>query len=138
VDLTGIRNALAQQITDKTGLRAEGQPRDSVVPPVALVLPGSPLVTYGVTMDGSAAVSLAVLILVTDAPGAEMSQAMLDGYLGIGAGESGSVVEAILADPSLGGAVNWCQPVTIGRYGRVQWAAVDYFGASVNFTVGAI
>jgi hypothetical protein len=138
MDLTAIREALASQITGKTGLRAEGQARDSVSPPCAVVMPGNPLAVYGDTMDGAATINLAVMILVSDAPGAERSQSLLDAYLGIGAGEPGSVIEAIVADPSLGGTVQWCQPVTVSQYGRLTWGGVDYFGARLSVSVGSI
>ena len=49
MDLTAIHNAVADAITKGTGLRADGQARDQVTPPCAVVLPGQPYLTYGVS-----------------------------------------------------------------------------------------
>jgi hypothetical protein len=141
-DLTAIRNALAAQITAQTGLRAQAQVRDQVSPPVALVLPGSPLITYGATLDGggipeAVTITLAVIVLISDAAPTEKVQRALDAYLGIGAGEVTSIAAAIMADNSLGGVVHWCIPLAISTYGRIEYSSVDYFGARLNVQVGA-
>ena len=44
MDLTAVRNKLADNITLFTGLRAEGQARDTVSPPCAVIIPGQPFV----------------------------------------------------------------------------------------------
>lgn len=137
-DLTSIRQALASQITNKTGLRAEAAPRDQVSPPVALVMPGNPLISYADDMSGSVTIALAVLIVVSDAPPVSMSQQWLDGWLGVVTGVTASIPAAIAADPTLGGVVQWCQPVSAGSYGRVEIGGVGMFGARLNLTVGAI
>lgn len=137
-DLTTIRNAIAAQITSHTGLRALGQARDSISPPVAVVMPGDPLVTFGKTTDGTADMNLFIVIALSDAPPVEKTQRALDAYLGIGSGQSVSVAAAILADPTLGGHVHFAEPTTVRRYGRVEWAGVEYFGAIVDLVVGII
>jgi hypothetical protein len=138
MDLVTVTDALAAQITQWTGLRALGQARDSVTPPCAVILPGSPVITYGNTMDEALSMNLMVLLIISDAAPVEMTQRALDTYLGIGAGEGESVPAAILKDPSLGGVVHWCEPVTASNYGRIDYAGVTYFGARINVTVGAI
>lgn len=137
VDITVYRNALAAQITAQTTLRAQAEVKDQVSPPIALVLPGSPLITYGATMDGAATIGLAVVLLLSDAAPTEKVQRALDVYLGIGSGEGQSIAGAIMSDTSLGGTVDWCIPLAVTTYGRVEYAAQIYFGARLNCQVGA-
>lgn len=137
-DLTAIRNALGAQITAVTGLRCDAQARDMVNPPCAVVLPGTPLLKYGDTMDGALSISLAVALIISDAAPVEKTQRALDAYLGIGEGETGTLPAAILEDTTLGGTVDWVEPLTVTQYGRLEYNGVTYFGARLNLTLGAI
>jgi hypothetical protein len=137
-DVTAIRQALAAQIAAGTGLRAEAEPRDQVTPPVALILPGNPFLTYGQTMDEALGMGLIVLFLISDAPPVDQTQRAMDSYLSIGTGEIESIAAAILKDPTLGGHVHWCEPVSVTNYNRVDYAGQQYFGSRLNVTVGAI
>lgn len=146
-DLVAITNALAAQITQFTGLRAYGQARDQASPPCAVVLPGQPFLDYSVTMSpvmgpgggaGAVNLNLVVLLIISDAAPVEKTQRALDAYLGVGAGETGSVPSAIMADPTLGGAVHFCEPVSADRYGRIDYGGVTYFGARIMVQAGAI
>lgn len=147
-DLTSIRNALAAQLTAQTGVRAMGQVKDQVSPPVALVLPGNPLIIYGETMadarvmggpgqGGELTINLAITLLLSDAAPTEKVQRALDAYLGVGSGETQSLAGAILVDPTLGGVVEWAMPTAVTTYGRIEYAAETYFGARINVSVGA-
>ena len=140
MDMTAIRNALAAQITAHTGLRCDGQARDQVTPPCAVVLPGSPFIQYGQTLDETVNFSLIVLLIISDAAPVEMTQRALDAYLGIthGDGSATSVPAAILKDPTLGGTCHFCEPVSVSQYGRLDYASVGYFGSRINLTGGAI
>jgi hypothetical protein len=137
-DLTAIRNALAAQITARTGLRTMAQVRDQVSPPVAVILPNNPLVTYGDTFEGAVTITLAVVLILSDAAPSEKVQRALDAYLGIGSGETESIAAAITYDNSLGGTVQWCVPLAVTTYGRIEYAGETYFGARLNVNVGAI
>jgi hypothetical protein len=139
-DLTAIRNALAAQIgLHCSGLRTMPQARGAVQPPVAVILPGRPLVpAYGQTMDGALEVKLDILIVISDAAPDERVQRALDVYLGIGTGESESIPNAIMADPTLGGVVHFCEPISAGSYGRIAYAGEEYFGARITCTIGTI
>jgi hypothetical protein len=147
-DLTAIRNALAAAITNGTGLRSNAQARDQITPPCAVVLPGQPLITYGDTMDsmpvmggthigGAVSINLVVLIIMSDAPLVEQVQRALDTYLGVGS-PGVSIPDAIESDQNLGGTVHWVQCVSAGRYGRLEYAGITYFGAAVNVNIGAM
>lgn len=136
-DLTAIRSRLAAQITAKTGLRCDGQARDQVSPPCAVVIPGSPYAVFGSTMDGALTVNLAVLVIIGDGPPAEQAQAQLDSWLGISPGGESSVPDAVMADTTLGGAVDFIEPVSIASYGRLEYAGVQLWGSKILFTAGA-
>ena len=139
-DLTDIRNALAAQITAYTGLRSEGQARDQITPPVAVVIPANPVVTYGATTDEAMTINLIVLLCISDAAPVEKTQRALDAYLGMDHGDGGeqSVPAAILKDTSLAGTCEFCEPISVSSYGRVEYNGVIYFGARVNVQIGAI
>lgn len=139
-DMTAIRNAIASAITTRTGLRADGQARDLINPPCAVVLPGQPYITYAATMDGALDFRFTVLVIMSDAAPVEQTQRALDTYLGVGSGTTTatSVPNAIEADPTLGGLLHILQVNTVGRYGRIEYAGVSYFGASLNLVAGGI
>jgi hypothetical protein len=137
-DITAIRTALASQIAAHTGLRAEADPKDQVSPPVALIVPGNPLVRFGETMDAAITISLSIALILSDAAPTDKTQRALDSYLGIGAGEETSMAAAIMTDISLGGTVHWCVPTTVTSYGRIEISGVIYFGARLGVSIGAI
>jgi hypothetical protein len=142
-DLLAIRTALADQLTSITGLRTMADARDSISPPVAIVLPGQPFVKFGDTAQGPSfpgalTVNLIILVIISDAPTLERSQKALDMYLGIGEGPAESIPNAIMNDPSLGGVVDYCEPTTVTNYGRIEYAGQQYFGARCGVTIGTI
>ena len=142
-DLSEIRAALAAQITEFTGLAAQADAPGSVNPPVAVVIPGQPIINYADTvnapgLDSAVTIMLIVLVIMSDAPPSDQVQRALDAYLGVGSGETVSIAQAINSDPSLGGVVHFCEPLTAGNYGRIDYAGGTYFGARVNVQVGAI
>ena len=140
MDLTAVRNKLADNITLFTGLRAEGQARDTVSPPCAVIIPGQPFINYADTMDGAVTVNLVVLLLISDAAPLEKTQRALDIYLGVDTDPSvgSSVPEAIEQDNRLGGLIHYIQAVTADNYGRVEYGGVTYFGARIKCLIGGI
>jgi len=137
-DLITLRNALASQITQYTGLRCDGQARDQVTPPCAVVIPGQPFIRYGTTMGECMAISLVVLLIISDAAPVEMVQRGMDAYIGVETtNPSVSIPEAILKDPTLGGIAEWCVPVTVSSYGRVEYGGIMYFGCRISLDIGA-
>jgi hypothetical protein len=137
--LSDIRNALGLRIATATGLRVLPEARDMISPPVAVIVPGQPIVTYGATMDGAFTVNLRILIAISDAAPDEKVQRALDAYLGIGtnAGAS-SIAGALQQDPTLGGVVHFAEALTAGNYGRVLYNDVTYFGARIDVQIGTI
>lgn len=139
-DLVAIRNALAASITLYTGLRTSGQAPDSVTPPCAVILPRDPLINYASTMDGAVDINLMVLLIISDAAPVDATQRALDTYLGVDQNPAvgSSVPEAIEENNTLGGLVHYIQAVSAGRYGRVDYGGVTYFGAQIAVVIGAI
>jgi hypothetical protein len=137
--LSDIRNALGTRIAAGTGLRVLPEARDMISPPVAVILPGQPIVTYGATLDGAFTVNLRVLIAISDAPPDEKVQRALDSYLGIGVNAgTGSIAGAIQEDPTLGGVVHFAVPLSASNYGRISYNDITYFGARMEVQVGTI
>lgn len=137
--LSDIRNALGARIAAGTGLRVLPEARDLISPPVAVILPGQPVVVYGDTMDGAFTVNLRVLIAISDAPPDEKVQRALDSYLGIGSGAgAGSIAGAIQQDPTLGGVVHYAEAISAGNYGRLSYNDITYFGARIEVQIGTI
>jgi hypothetical protein len=138
-DVSAIRVALANQITTVTGMRTLAEAKDQISPPVAVILPGQPFVTYGLTMDGAFSVNLRVLLIISDAGPNEKVQRALDAYLGSGSGVSASsIANALRADPTLGGVVHFAETISVGNYNRLEYAGLPYFGARLEVQIGAI
>jgi len=138
MDPNAIASALANTVAEGTGLRTSAQVKDTVNVPIAFVLPGNPFITYADTMDGAVKMSWAVVLLLSDAPPTDKVQRALNAYLGIGPGEGNSIPEALAANPTLGGVVEWCVPLAITSFNRVEWNSVIFFGGRLNVSVGAI
>ena len=137
-DVGSIRAALATFVSEVTGLRAFAEAKDQVSPPCIVILPGQPLITYGQTLDGAVGIGLRILLILSDAAPVEKVQRALDAYLGIGPGTtSSSIPAAIMDDPTLGGAVEWCEPLQVTSYNRIEYAGIQFFGARIDVTIGA-
>lgn len=137
-DVAAIRTALANQITAKTGLRTLPEAKDSISPPVAVILEGQPPIRYGITMDGCFTLNLRVLVALSDGAPTEKVQRALDAYLSMGAGEPESIAGAVQSDPTLGGLVHYAVPVAAGTPGRIEYAGIIFFGSRVDIEIGAV
>lgn len=153
MDLTSIRVALASQVQEYTGLATFPQLMDRVNPPVAFVLPHSTpravgrsmttrdmFVVFDETMasdgmSGAVTVNLEILVLLSEAAGIEREQRALDSFLGVGPSEGQSIIQAINADPTLGGLVEHCRVVGISSYGRVAASSLEFFGGRASVEV---
>jgi hypothetical protein len=132
-----VREALAAFITANiTGLRGLTDPGSIANPPVAVVLPAQgTYIDYTVALEhGVTEANLRVVILVSRAS-ERTAMPLLDGYLAP-YGPS-SIPAAILADPTLGGACDYCIPAEAIFSGEINWAGIDYFGAEIICRAGA-
>jgi hypothetical protein len=154
-NITAVRVALAAQIERLVypALRSLAEPEDSINPPVGIVMPGRPYLTYGTTLQGEtgflgdpaqgdsiASVDFALdyLIVLSHASTLERIEANLDAWLGF---ESDSVAvsvpAAVAADPTLGGVVDWCVPTTADPPGPLEWSGPAMFGTRIHFNFSA-
>lgn len=130
---------------------------DQINPPCAVIGPGRQYVSYATTLTGATGFggvlgggpstapasptdfNLDVIILLSKASTQERVEAALDQWLGMeNDGNAVSVAAAVLADPTLGGTVAWCEPVSADSPGPVTWNALEYFGTRVHFQLSAL
>lgn len=155
-NISAVRSALAAQIGRLAVpvLRAIPEPEDSINPPVGIVMPGRPYLTYGTTLQGetgflgqpvlgnqiaSVDFSLDFLIVLSHASTLGRIEQALDAWLGFEGGASAtvSVVAAVAADPTLGGVVDWCMPTSADPPGPLQWNGPEAFGTRIHFNFSA-
>ena len=132
-DVDAIANALANRLAT-TGLRAFPNAPGQVVPPAVIVIPNRPAVQFGVRMDGEVTVHLLAIVLLSAANDTS-------GQVGLNAivSSSGpkSICAAVQADPGLAGACEFSIVTQVATYGIVNYAGLDYIGASFIVECGA-
>jgi hypothetical protein len=147
-----IRTAMAAQIGNWAypALRSLPEPEDQINPPVGIVMPGRPYVNYVTTLQGSTGFmgstplsetnfSLDYLIILSHASTLERIEQNLDAWLGLeNDGIAVSVAAAVLADPTLGGTVRWCEPTTADPPGPLSWSGPEAFGTRIHFQLSAL
>lgn len=122
---SAIREGLRVRLATITGLTGYAKPKGTPVLPAGLVLPRQ--IAFDETMGrGSDLLNFEVLILVSLVT-ADMAAEDLDPYLA-GSG-SQSVKEAIEADATLAGAVEWTVVKGVTDYGDVEYSGKLYLGA---------
>jgi hypothetical protein len=144
-----IRTALAAQIQAQTGLTTVPRMPDQINPPMAAILPGLPYVKYGIALGEStiglpapvpvpAEINLVVCIFTSRAPSLERAQQSVDQYLGLEPSDTvKSIPLAIFADPTLGGVVEYCEPVQVHAYGDIEIAGQTYFQGRIAVALSA-
>ncbi len=144
-----VRAALANQIQLKTGLKMFSEQPDQVNPPCGAILPGSPYVKYGITIGQTSMnaplghqipvpceLNLVVAVYAARSPSLQRAQQTVDSYLGFFPNSSQvSIPMAILADPTLGGVVEYAEPMQVQAYGDVNIAGQDYFQGRITVLV---
>lgn len=128
-----VRVALANQIEEYTGLNSSYNMPNIVNPPQAVILPGnSRYVKYGVTLGEGAMhlptqipvpvqLDLVIAVFTSTAPGLDDAQDTVDKYLGLESVDGQmSIPMAIFQDPTLGGIVEYCEPIDVIAYGNIS------------------
>lgn len=147
-DFDDVTTALAAQIQNLTGLKMFSEMPDQINPPMGAILPGNPLVKYGITLGEGAMFSvnpipvptdynLVIGIFVSRAPSLQRAQKNVKEYLGLN-GDGPSVPRAILHDPTLGGLVEYCEPLTVTHFGELNVAGQDYFQGRITVAVSVV
>jgi len=127
--LSSIRQALSNTVDNVPNLRAFPTFQSQVNPPVAIITPQRGQMMTWDTEDGTVTYFLQIMLLVSYGEDAS-SQAAMDAFLdNTGAN---SVLGVLRADPSLGGQVSYCVPVSVSGYGTTEWAGSQYYGCSIG------
>lgn len=144
-----VRAALAAQIYAETGLVTKPRMPDQLTPPVCVILPGSPYAKYGITLGDptlampvgqqvpvATELNLRVAVFVSLAPSLERAQDAVDAYLGLEPSDTvTSIPLAILSDPTLGGAVEYAEPIDVVAYSTEEVAGQQYFRGMLRVNI---
>lgn len=140
-DINEIVTALAAQVQSYTGVQCLPYGADQVTPPSIWIMPKTPFARYGIVMDGGIPansltdLSLHALIIISRAQDIALVQSQLDGYLGRNTSVP-SVPDAISANPTLDGKVDYVVADQVEYYGPIEIAGQTYFSARIGLTVG--
>ncbi len=112
---------------------------DRLVPPAAVVIPGSPPVEYNISMGASTNASqlqrfnFEILVLAQRFY-AETAQDKLDGYVS----GSTSVYNAIAGDTTLGGTASDARVIRVADYGQIVVGEGEFMGMRLDLEVYAV
>lgn len=145
--LKAIRAALAAQLAANTGYDVRPYVPDSITPPMMAIVAGNPLAKYDVVMGdavmgevpgvGSKEYNLQVIVFLvrTDV---EQAQEDIDDLVD-GTGDvpgQYTIPQAIQADITLGGLVDYCEVIQVGTVGPIDVSGQTYFSARVLVEIG--
>lgn len=144
-----VRTALANQIQTVSKIKCSPRMPDTIEPPQAAILPGSPYAKYGVTLgEGTlhmplgqqmlvpTELNLRVAVFVSRAPSLDRSQALLDEWLGLESStDTVSIPMALMEDSTLGGIVEYCEPLEVLNYSNYAVAGQTYFMGMISVIV---
>jgi hypothetical protein len=111
INLRLIREAAAAQIAAGIGRRTTGYAYDNttITLPAVIIRPGAPYVTYHETFGDRCLVGIELEIEVVTSSADDVSAAIaMDDLLSPGLANNSSILEAVEADPTLGGTVGHC------------------------------
>lgn len=134
-NLKAIREALAAQLGELTGLDARPYVPNSVTPPMLAVKSAdSKYVDYGITIDGVQEYNFQIMILMSYASDTEDAQAAVDDLVDGATQENGmmTVPAAIEHDPTLGGVCHFVVAQDVAQVALVSISGQQYFCARVN------
>ena len=127
-----IRAALSSQIaTAITDLHCYPSPPGTIVVPAAVIRRRD--ITYDVTMDGVDDSTYGVNVFVAFG-NSEVAVIGLDAYLAPSG--ASSVVQAIHADPTLGGLVDFARVASAEGERVTNYAGIDYLSAELVVEIG--
>lgn len=122
LDLVAVRQALADQIADATGLRVYPVVPDVPEFPCATIDPGDPYLELNGTYTGTAGtlctVRLTISVYVSAASAWRDAQQQLDRFLSTGLAPDRCIYTAVESDRTLGGVVQTCVVTQVRGLGR--------------------
>ena len=133
-DYSAIRSGLRTRLaTSSTFLQVAATVPDSISPPAAVVMPGTPVVDYSASFNDALQRFIFKVVVFAQRFDEEANQTLLDGLLS----GSGSVRSLIAGDATLGGAAKTCQVVTADMYGLVEANETEFLGLELTVEVFA-
>lgn len=119
LDLQAIREALKAQLDEELArdINVYAYRPANPVPPYVAVISGDPYISYYETFASSAVGSLCDVqleLIIGQTADAISAQVFIDDLLSAGAGQTSSVIDALEADPTLGGVVATCIALRAG------------------------
>jgi hypothetical protein len=133
-DLGAVRTALAGVLGGIANLRVSPVFLAQVNPPAAVIMPNTAQPVRFDSLGGGVSFLLRVVLLVAYTEDAS-SQALMDGYLS--STGAASVEAAVAANPTLSGAVQFCNVDSYRGYGLGDWAGQQYLQAQIMLTAAA-
>lgn len=139
MDVRTIRDRLKTRLAAVSGLRAFDTIPDEIAPPAAVVAPdGDRFITYPETIKAGICTLRFRIVLIASAASSRTGQDDLDLLLSSGTGVSGSAVDALTADRTLGGAAQTLVVQAAEDYGRADIAGNQYWKADLVVEVTAV
>lgn len=148
-----IREALAAQLQEYTGLDSRTYVPDSVTPPMLALIAGNPLAKYDIVIGeqvmgdftgytegvGVKEYNLQILVILSRASSMEQAQEDLDDLVDGDVTDDGKlpIPQAVAIDTTLGGIVDFCVVTSVAQVGPVDISGVTYFSGRVNVNIGA-
>jgi len=133
-DLAAIRQALATALGGIAGLRVSPIFQAQINPPAAIIMPQPQQVLRFDALGGADSYLLRIVLLGSYTEDAS-SQSLMDSYLA--SSGSSSIAAALAANPTLSGAVDYCNMDSVRGYGLMDWAGQQYLGAQILLTAAA-
>jgi hypothetical protein len=133
-DLAAIRQALATALGGIAGLRVSPVFQAQVNPPQVIIMPQPRQALRFDALGGAVSYPLRIILLASYTEDAS-SQALMDSYLA--SSGASSIAAALAANPTLSGAVDYCNMDTVTGYGLMEWAGQQYLGSQILLTVAA-
>ena len=131
-DYTAIRDGLAARLeTLNVFLSVHSTVPGRIAAPAAVVVPGRPVAAYHESMSGDAGSLIRMgfdVVCAVQAMTEEFAQDRLDDLIS----GTGSVIAAIEADPTLGGAAITCQVTQCADYGVIAYADSEFYGIRLS------
>lgn len=129
--LTSLRDGLARRLDTIPGLRASATIPDNPQPPIAVVIPGR--IQYDTAFGRGSDDYTFTVTLIVGRVDARTSQANLDAYCA--SSGSGSVKQAVEADPTLGGVALDTRVTQMTNQGSISIGDITYHTAEFSVSV---
>lgn len=127
-----IRDGLKARLATIQGLRPFDYAPGAVTPPAAVVYPET--IAYGTSLREQTHDPRFIILVLVNPANDRTAQDALDAYLDPSG--ASSILAAVDADPTLGGAASYAAVTRLTDYGNVTFGGTEYLGAKLSVEVG--